>query len=850
MKTVKKHILFIAVSALVITSCSRKNDSFISRNYHAVTTEYNTLYNGFIALEKGRETLNEAYKDNYWDILPVERMQILDEIVMPGQSKNANFTTAEEKAVKAIQKHGMNIQGKEHNPQIDEAYLLLGKSRYFDQRFVPALEAFNYILYKYPASSNINQARIWREKTNMRLENDELAIKNIKTLLKQEELEGQDLADASATLSQAFINTKLLDSALAHIEIAAESTKKRNEEGRYYFIEGQIYNALQDKDSANIAFDKVIDLNRKIPRKYLVSAHVEKAKNFDYEKGNKLEFIKHLTKLEEDRENRPFLDQIYHQVAQYHVNQKQDSLGIAYYNKSIRTNSQDKILMARNYEILGDMSFDVNNYKVSGAYYDSTMTKMVENSKPYRTIKRKRENLDDVIYYEGVAEVNDSIIRLVKMSDNARHQFFENYVAKLTLERETEAERLAVEEQKKGLAQNNSGQTQSSAFKPKRGLPVAASSFYFYNDQTVAYGKNEFQRIWGARENTDNWRWSDGSRATQNAAISNATTENTETDKFLDVDYYIAQIPSEEKAIDSISKERNFAYYQLGLIYKEKFKEYDLAKSRFTDLLNNNPEERLILPAKYNLLKMYETLGRTSEMNILKNEIISNDPDSRYAKILSNPEAALAKDDSSPESIYEDIYKQFEAQEFEAVIKKCIKYIGVFEGDAMVPKFELLKAFAKGRLLGFEVYKKAISDVAVNYANTQEGIQAQTILDTSIKGLEKSEFEDDISAIRCKVVYKFSSAAKAEIEAFKKTLDKTLNAAKYNNMTTSIDVYSKDQTFVVVHGLRSIETAKGFINLFPSELKHKIERPFFGISTNNYRILQIHKNLQAYTTNQ
>ena len=241
--------------------------------------------------------------------------------------------------------------------------------------------------------------------------------------------------------------------------------------------------------------------------------------------------------------------------------------------------------MARNYEILGDMSFDVNKYKIAGAYYDSTMTKMVENSKPYRIIKRKRENLEDVIYYEGVAEVNDSIIRLVKMNDNARYQFFENYVERLKIEKETEANRLAIEEQKKELAQNNVGQKQSRTFKPKGGIPTTASNFYFYNDQTVAYGKNEFQRIWGQRENTDNWRWSSSSRATQIVTSSNAITQDNEDNQLLDVDYYIAQIPSDEKAIDSISKERNFAYYQLGLIYKEKFKEYDLAKSKFTDLL-------------------------------------------------------------------------------------------------------------------------------------------------------------------------------------------------------------------------------------------------------------------------
>jgi hypothetical protein len=58
----------------------------------------------------------------------------------------------------------MNIDGRERNFQIDEAYLLLGKARYYDQRFIPALDAFNYILYKYPNSSNIYEAKIWRGK--------------------------------------------------------------------------------------------------------------------------------------------------------------------------------------------------------------------------------------------------------------------------------------------------------------------------------------------------------------------------------------------------------------------------------------------------------------------------------------------------------------------------------------------------------------------------------------------------------------------------------------------------------------------------------------------------------------
>ena len=237
MKTSLKFILVVVFSSIFVTSCSRKKDSFVSRNYHAVTAEYNALYNGYLALEEGKKSLNDAFSDNYWDVLTIERMQIIDEITLPGQSKNENFNRAEEKAVKAIQKHSMNIQGKEENPQMDEAYLLLGKARYFDQRFVPALEAFNYILYKYPASDKINQAKIWREKTNIRLDNDELSIKNLKRLLEREKMSNQDLADATAMLAQAYLNTNSVDTAITQLEIASNSTKNNDEQGRYRFIQ-------------------------------------------------------------------------------------------------------------------------------------------------------------------------------------------------------------------------------------------------------------------------------------------------------------------------------------------------------------------------------------------------------------------------------------------------------------------------------------------------------------------------------------------------------------------------------------------------------------------------------------
>ncbi|HMC00942.1 MAG TPA: tetratricopeptide repeat protein [Flavobacteriaceae bacterium] len=852
MKTSLKVILATITLIIFATSCSRKKDSFVSRNFHAVATEYNTLYNGYNALEEGRNTLNESYKDNYWEILPVERMQISDEVVLPGESENENFTRAEEKAVKAIQKHSMNIKGKEKNPQIDEAYLLLGKARYFDQRFVPALDAFNNILNKYPTSDKINQVKIWKEKANIRLENEELAIKNLKRLLEDEELENQDLAHATSMLAQAYINTQSIDSAVTQLEIASKATKNNDERGRFRFIQGQLYNELGYKDSANIAFDKVIELHRKTPRIYLIAAHIEKAKNFNFENQDKLAFHELLTDLENDRENRPYLDKIYHQIAQYHLKNGSDSLAIAYYNKSLRQQSDDKLLKAKSYETLAEMSFNNSLYKEAGAYYDSTLANLESSTKPYRVTKRKRDNLEDVIYYEGVVQVDDSIMNLISMSDAKKLEFFNDYIEKLKAKAEAEKEKQEIIERNKGLVtadKNLKGNRPGLPGNLNRGggLPNQASTFYFYNPTTVAFGKNEFIKVWGDRQLEDNWRWSSKtSSGLNNTNTLDDVLANASEDELYDPEFYISKIPSTEKEIDSITKERNYAYYQLGLIYKEKFKEYELAKAKLQKLLNNNPEERLILPAKYNLYKIYSVLDNNDEAEIAKNEIITKYPDSRYATILKNPELASLKDENSPENLYKNLYKLHENQEYAEVISKCDEYINVFDGEAIVPKFELLKANAIGRLYGYNEYAKAINYVALNYPNSIEGKKAENISLNMLPKLANKEFVDSTLDKNIKAVYVFNNPNEEELSKFIATLNEVIGNSHFKNIVISTDVYDIDTKLVLVHGLEYIDEAKMFNLLFKEEDRDKIKKPDFVISSSNYQIVQIHKNLDEY----
>ena len=779
-------------------------------------------------METGKTTINEAYKDNYWEILPVERLQVSDEIRLDTEAKDPNFQLAETKAVKAIQKHGMNIKGKEKNPQIDESYILLGKSRYYDNRFIPALEAFNYILFKYPASSNINLAKIWRAKTNLRLKNEALAINNLKRLIEQEQLSKYDRVEAASTLAQAYITTKALDSAITQLQVASELTRNNEQRARLYYIEGQLYSALGIKDSANLAFDKVIALNRRSPRAYMISAHLEKIKNFNPKDDDEFALQELLEDLETNRENRPFLDKIYHQIANYQLEKKSDSLAISYYNKSLRANSDDDYLKGLNYQRLGDLNFEYSEYSLAGSYYDSTLLSLKENSKSFRAIKRKRDNLEDVIYYESIARDHDSLLSVVALSDLEKESYFQSYIQKLKLN----------EEAAKKAKSSNEAAPQNSATKK-------AKSFYFYNPTTVAFGKNEFIRIWGERALETNWRLS--SKSKQSDAEPSEITENPEASdqSRFKLEYYLDQIPTDQIVLDSITKERNFAYYQLGLIYKDKFKEYKRAQDKLEQLLKQNPETRLILPAKYNLYKIYSILGLKRKQGLTKNDIIENHPESRYAEILLNPESTLLNNENSPETRYNKLYAQFESGAYQEVIDGCDVQIIRLDGQEIVPKLELLKVTSKARLFGFEAYKEGLNFVALNYPSSIEGKKAAQMYETIIPELESQEFVQDSTQTNFKAIFKFEISESDEINALVEALNTAVEEVDYLNQTISKDRYDTNTIFVVVHGLKSAQGALAFVQLLEKD-GIEISKPYFEISSKNYQTVQIHKNLEAY----
>lgn len=713
------HKIVALIFIVLVAACSTKKDAFLNRSFHSVNTKYNILYNGDVAFQKGLEQLNANYKDDYWNILPIEPLKV-DELALPGMKADTDsspqeFDKAEEKAVKAVQKHSMLIAREERNSQIDDAYLLLGKSRYYSKRFVPALEAFNYVIKNYPGASLIGETKIWQAKTHVRLRNEEQAIVNLVQLLKNKKLKAKVREKAHTALAMAYAAADSIPQVITQLKLAVATDYSKEQTARNLFILGQMYSAQKVIDTSNFYFQQVIEL-KKAPYKYKIHAEIEKAKNSS-SKEDALVATELLEKLVKDIYNKPYLDELYYQLGAIQEDQKSDK-ALDYYKKSVNASVNNPMQKELSYEAIGNFYFDKAQFVNAAAYYDSILqiTKD-DNSKRIFRLKRKRTNLNEVILHEGIVKVNDSILSLVAMSANERESFFNSHIDKLKAEKEKQSKKINTGS---GILLGNKSEEQQTGGK-----------WYFYNPQTVGFGEQEFRRIWGNRPLEDNWRLSDKSKINIPGLANNIDeVASVDTSELLELSFYLDKIPTNQQAIDSLKNDRDNSYYNLGVIYKEQFKEIALAKDKLEKLLSFNPTINYSLPAKYHLFKIYEAEGN-SKAEGLKTDIVTNYPNSNYAKIITNPSGELETSDANlAEEAYVNVFYQYKEEKFESVIQSASEAILKFQGDPIIPKFELLKAYAIGKKEGIKAFKEALDFVAMNYPNTEESKKALEVIET------------------------------------------------------------------------------------------------------------------------
>jgi hypothetical protein len=289
-------------------------------------------------------------------------------------------------------------------------------------------------------------------------------------------------------------------------------------------------------------------------------------------------------------------------------------------------------------------------------------------------------------------------------------------------------------------------------------------------------------------------------------------------------------------------KDRNFAYYQLGIIYKDKFKEYKLAQDKLEGLLESNPEERLILPSMYNLYRIYQILGSDKTL-AMKSKITSMYPESRYAQLINNPDSALTLE-GTPDGVYKSMFRLYEKGEYRTLLSEIEILIDQYSGEDIISKLELLKANTIGKLEGLEEYSEALNYIALTYPNSEEGKEAENLLRTNIPKLQKMEFNKPATA--WKLIHKTTTTT--DLAELNTVLEKFLKDRPNEELKITIDSYTQNEDFVVIHNVSSEQRAKDFITLLEEYKDYKIKEKFLPISSEDYKVVQVKKNFDKYVT--
>ena len=771
------------------------------------------MFNGNEYLNKGLENFNSSYEENYWDILPIEPIESTDKIITVDGLENQDFLKAEEKAAKAIQKHSMLINEIQYNSKISEAYFLLGKARYFDQRYLPAIDAFNQI-YKLNKEDDFwAKGIIWKSKSHIRLNQESVAVDLINELLEEEDLDSEIVSNANGVLAMAFLNSEENDKAVKPLKNAIKTTKQKSRQARYLYVLGQLYESKKRVDSAKINFTKVVNFKRRIPRDLYVNAKTKKlqfSKNIDLKK----EFLKMI----ENEENKPYLDKIYYSFSQALLNSDSLQLAKKYLKSSVRENSTDKDLKSKVYINLFELNFNASEYLLAGKYLDSALNVIDKKSREFWTLDRQKKGIEKVVNIEANLLLWDSLLKISNYDKEKLNKVLNDVLDSRTLTN-TGTRELQPPTTK------NSDQT------------FIKTNFYFYNPQIVSLGKQSFITLWGNRNRDTYWRSIQSTSAkSEGKNIKNPKMEILE--KSVDYTEIYKEIPFTKFEKDSILKLIELSKLELAESYIVKYGNHKLGQSILKNFFESNSGSNLLTNAKYLLYKSYK-IQNDIKYNDIKEDILMNDSLSRFAKILSkDPKFIL--DQKTSIVLLDSLKILFKNQKFEEVINSAKESVGFVENEDILIDLEILLANSLGRLEGVNKYNEVLKEISKKYptsAKSKQLIKISNKINRKWKEPNKLTKSDDFKIVFVLSKMDFSDN---QIKESLRLIEKTIDVKK----RVSYDVYDYDRALIVIHDYTNRDDAENDIFKIKQELEgFQLKNNFVSLSS-QYKNMLIYKTLE------
>ena len=721
----------MAASLLLLAGCSTKRNTFLSRNFHNLTSYYNVYWNGNETLLDADYLLQGQSVDNYFNVIPVFKYGNPEDTALIAQQTQRMI----EKALLTIKKHSISIRGKEYVKTIDNAYILLGKGFFYKQDYSKARSVFNFVLSEYPKNPERFEAMLWIARTYMREEEYGMASSFISQVEAQPQsgLMKETYRDLPLVQAQLCIQQEKYKEAVPYLQQGLQRAKKADVKSRIIFIMGQIAQNDGNKAQAVNYYRECLKLNPPLDLVFNARLNIVLCSE-----GNSVamhDVLKDLQKMLKDPKNAAYFGRIYYVMGEMAFRQGREEDAVRYMDQSIAASQGDPARTLLAAKRLSAYFYEKKEYIRSQQYY-AAAAEVVEVEDPdYYTIVSRAENLADLTgYYTQLTEA-DTLRMVGRMDEKGQKKY---------------AERKAKEYQK---AQEAVRQAREASGGTDMSTP-GRSNWYFYNAQTKNAGLAEFNRLWGRRTLEDLWFLSAKPAAAMLRPPSPQGEEEevVEAPKIItqaDPEYYLQNLPTTDSAFARLDSIIEPALYHVGMVYSDQLSETEEGKKYLTRLITEFPESDYLPSACETLCKIYRQEGDMANYQQYANILATRYAGTIQDQRVNNPDyyKELEANSKTVEGLYTQAYDCFLRNDFQGVLAIVGQVEEEFPVNTFQEQLSFLKTMATAHVKGYGEMVPMADNFLKSYPESELKSRMQSAYDRAQADMKKNILYPDSDPI-------------------------------------------------------------------------------------------------------
>lgn len=688
--------LVLVVAGLVL-GCGR--GSFVGRQYDDFTAYYNTYHNATKAFEKGLKSVNQSKSD-------IDRARYIS--VFPEVQASSGQSSFE----KAIQKSAEVLREHPNSKWVDDALLLIGRSRYYQQNYVGAAQKFREVIAL--EGEREGEARFRLVQTLLAADRYPEAAEALRAALNTEANYGPWTARMQLARGQLQIRREEWQEAKQALTRGLDDPEGLPDEAkaRGAFLLGQVHETLENFDEAQAAYRQADEHS---PSYQLEFASRLAAIEMEGRSGDPEGALGRLESLEREDDTNEMRGRIARVRAQLYKKQGRSEKAKGVLTAALRGDKAPSgTVQGRLHYDLATLYRDTfEDFTQAAAHFDTASTTLssrsdqggVNSDQQTRVLPRTpTDAAAQAERFGGLADQSravarmDSLLRLGRMPPSE----FEAAVERLRQQRleaqEQEAQARRERQQQfraGGQARSRDGQSSSQANAVQtRGNDAG---FLFHRDPTlVQQGRRQFQQTWGDRPLVDNWRRVNAIRGGD--APSTADEGGTRTDGASGgqgssasvVD--LSAVPRDSASQAEMEKNRVVARYELGKALLRAAGRPDSAETWFRRVLKGHEGHPVIPKALYGLAQAHRAQGDSAAATQAYRRLVEEHSGTSYATQarkqlgLERAEPGAGSEASAADSAYAQAYDTWQNGAPDAALGKLLAVARTYPERSVAPR--------------------------------------------------------------------------------------------------------------------------------------------------------------------